>query len=373
MNVTIGAIDLGGPGGIARYAGMLARGLQEAGNEVRCIASSVGADVSPDLPVHRIPLPARPNSARLACWAAVVPRLMRKQAGSIIHTMGDAPCPGIVTAQSCHRAGMALHRQHKAPGGARRNFGIADRIRLHVESELYVKRKCSHVIAVSAGVKRELMEHYNLQEEQCTVIPNGVDITHFTPQIRQPLGLPLRRETGIPDDAFVLLLVANEFDRKGLNVILEALGVLADPAIRLVVLGKDDPRPYGPLVRAAHLEETVIFAGAVADPAPWYAAADLFVMPTVYEAFSLATLEAAASGLPLLVTKVNGTEDLVVDGWNGFFVQREADDLAARIRRCRDNKTLRGMLGIHARESAERFAWPRVVEATIAVYHRVGG
>jgi UDP-glucose:(heptosyl)LPS alpha-1,3-glucosyltransferase len=103
----------------------------------------------------------------------------------------------------------------------------------------------------------------------------------------------------------------------------------------------------------------------------YYAAADVFLLPTFYEAFSLATLEAAASGLPLVVTKVNGTEELIEDGRNGFFIERDGDDIAHRLRQLRDDHRLRTMLGDAARQSALRYAWDTIADQTLRVYEEV--
>jgi len=91
------------------------------------------------------------------------------------------------------------------------------------------------------------------------------------------------------------------------------------------------------------------FCGSVENIASVYACADVFAMPSYYEAFSLATLEAAAAGLPLIVTRVNGTEDLVVDRWNGFFVERSPECVAEALDRVIEDPSLLSALSRQAR------------------------
>jgi glycosyltransferase involved in cell wall biosynthesis len=112
----------------------------------------------------------------------------------------------------------------------------------------------------------------------------------------------------------------------------------------------------------------VHFAGQVADPVPYYLAADAFVAPSHYEAFSLAALEGAAAGLPLIIPRMNGSEELVENGVNGWFTPRDGAAIAERLRQLRDNPSLRRAMSGSARRSAERFDWERVVDQFEALY-----
>jgi glycosyltransferase involved in cell wall biosynthesis len=86
------------------------------------------------------------------------------------------------------------------------------------------------------------------------------------------------------------------------------------------------------------------------------------LLPTAYETFSLVTFEAAASGLPLLVTKVNGVEDLIREGANGWFIERNPQSIRDRLREMRENPQFRRAMGAAARADSLRYSWSRVVE-----------
>jgi glycosyltransferase involved in cell wall biosynthesis len=94
-------------------------------------------------------------------------------------------------------------------------------------------------------------------------------------------------------------------------------------------------------------------------------------LPTSYEAFPLAVLEAAASGLSVLATNVNGTEEFIRDGVNGFFILRDANDIAAKLLRVVDDATLRQALGASARVSTEQYSWDIVAQKTLALYKEI--
>jgi UDP-glucose:(heptosyl)LPS alpha-1,3-glucosyltransferase len=99
-----------------------------------------------------------------------------------------------------------------------------------------------------------------------------------------------------------------------------------------------------------------------------YAAADAFVFPTAYEAFPLVALEAAASGLPLLVTAVNGVEDLLEDGRNGWVVTRDAQDIAGRLNELHLHPQLARVIGGEARVAAIGYSWEAMATAYDSIY-----
>ena len=105
----------------------------------------------------------------------------------------------------------------------------------------------------------------------------------------------------------------------------------------------------------------------------WFQAGDVFVFPTAYEAFALVTLEAAAAGLPLVTTEVNGTEDLVADGVNGRLVayRRDPISVAHAVRPLVENRDLRRRLGEAARTAVRTYTWDAMTERTREVYAEV--
>ena len=167
----------------------------------------------------------------------------------------------------------------------------------------------------------------------------------------------------------VLLFAGHEFERKGLKIILQALFLLKKiDNIRLIVIGKGNISRYRSIARSLGVLDRVIFAGFVPSVEKYFAAADIFVFPTQYEAFSLAMLEAAASGLPLVVTNVNGVEELVKDGVNGFIIRRNAADIAEKIQMLAEDDNLRKDMGKKSRKIAEKFSWENVTKKIEEVY-----
>ncbi len=232
---------------------------------------------------------------------------------------------------------------------------------------MYRQRGLRRVVAVSAGTKRELVRYYGVREDRIDVVPNMVDERiRLPPPERARRRREVRTRHQIPDDALVLLFVAaGDFKRKGLQAVLEAVALVPNPTVRLLVVGSEDIDYYLERSRALGIADRVVFAGFRSDIEGYYAAADCFVYPSAYEAFSLVSLEAAGAGLPLIVTRINGTDELVVDGQNGYFVEATGSSIAARVQTLVDEPELRSRLAEAARRSSLRFTRERVVEGVL--------
>jgi UDP-glucose:(heptosyl)LPS alpha-1,3-glucosyltransferase len=371
MRIGYAYLHWGPDGGIERASSTLALRMATAGHEVHFhCASSVGE--TGDVTLHHVRAPAFPNSLRLGTFAYAAHTGMRNKRYDITHSHGCTVGADVITAQSCHKAGLRIldslrMKSHHGPN----NFGIADRVRLHIERVAYGQRRYEAIIAVSRGVQRELAAEYGVPPDDVTVIPNGVDLERFPLNLRDRYRSEVRSAAGFPAGATILLFVGNEFLRKGLAVLLKAMHLIDRPDVCLLVAGGDRVEPYLDLARALGIDDRVKFLGRTTKVEPLYLAADCFVLPTAYEAHSLAMVEAAAAGLPLIITRVNGTEELLAEGAGGIAVEPEAESVAGALRFVVDDEDRARSLGMAARNVAERFTWERITQDTVALYERV--
>ena len=193
------------------------------------------------------------------------------------------------------------------------------------------------VIANSRMVRDEIVRRYAYPADRIEVIPNGYDAPPVAPDLRDRR----RKELGIAPDDFVALFAGSGWERKGLSTALEA--VRETSAVKLIVAGKGDAtRQRG----AAH----IFFVGPRSDLQPDFAAADVFVLPTIYDPFSNACLEALAAGLPVLTTTANGFSEIITDGRHGSVTP--PGDVAA----------LKGAIGRWSSNNAARLARPGCLE-----------
>ncbi len=215
--------------------------------------------------------------------------------------------------------------------------------------------------------------------ENIHVVPNGADLDRFTPANRSLHRSDVRREQGLADDDFVMVFSGGDWRRKGLDLALQAIAKVSRPKIKLLVVGHD--RAGDDVRRLSDelgLQDRVIFAGFRTDVHRYYAAGDLFLFPTAYEAFSLATIEAAASGLPVLMPDVSGASELIGCGTTGTFVERDPQHIASVIEMYVRSPDLVRQHGENARSIVEsKFNWDTITRQTLVVYrsllaHRAG-
>ncbi|HEY5224717.1 MAG TPA: glycosyltransferase family 4 protein [Microbacteriaceae bacterium] len=274
----------------------------------------------------------------------------------------------VIRAHSCHRAWWELKLRN---GEAIRAIGNPrHHAVLHVERRNYEPRAYRHVIAVSNGVARELTRFHGAPPERISVIPNGVDTARFQPRDAAERRRRVRERHGISPDTVVLLFVAKEFRRKGLGRPIDALPLLAEHVCILVV-GGDGSTPIRHQAARLGVRKRVIFAGHSAAVQGYFQAGDVFVFPTLYDAFALVSLQAAAAGLPPVTSRVNGTEDFVVPGVNRFFSERHDIDVARTLAPRVDDAALRLRPGERARRDASPYTWDAAVSATLEVYREV--
>ncbi|WP_438853487.1 glycosyltransferase family 4 protein [Agromyces sp. M3QZ16-3] len=188
------------------------------------------------------------------------------------------------------------------------------------------------IVVLSEPEIEVLRRAYGRVRPPCTVIPNGVDLERF-----QPPSVSERREArerlNLNDEARVAVFVGHEFDRKGLPIALEALA--SAPTVLLMVIGGNARLIGDAQSRAVRLgvADRVLFVGSQGDVRSFLAAADMFLLPSFYESSGLVFLEALASGLPVVATRVGVAAELVRDGENGYLVERDPEEIADRLER----------------------------------------
>jgi len=198
---------------------------------------------------------------------------------------------------------------------------------LQLEEALLAKGGAGRVIANSEMVRKEMIDLYRYPADKIDIVRNGVplDRFRFDPALREKSSNDLKLK---PDD-IALLFAGSGWERKGLRFAIEAFELCRDRKLRLLVAGCGDARSYRP--RRFFTKEPVRFLGEVADLRPIYAAADVFILPSIYDPFSNACLEALASGLPVITTRDNGFSEIIENGVQGSIV-----DLANNVSALRD-------------------------------------
>jgi UDP-glucose:(heptosyl)LPS alpha-1,3-glucosyltransferase len=197
---------------------------------------------------------------------------------------------------------------------------------LKLEQSLFAKAGAGSVIANSEMVKREIVELYNYSPDKIDIVRTGVPLEKFRsdPALREKS----RADLKLKPDEIAVLFAGSGWERKGLRFAIEAVELCRDRKLRLLVAGRGDARGYKP--KRFFTTEPVRFLGEVGDMRSIYAAADIFILPSIYDPFSNACLEAFASGLPVITTRDNGFSEIIESGVHGSVVDLPNNSSALR-------------------------------------------
>ncbi|MDD2800012.1 MAG: glycosyltransferase [Methylococcales bacterium] len=161
-------------------------------------------------------------------------------------------------------------------------------------------------IAISPSVHDTEYKFYQLPTQ---IIPNWYNSLHFT-KTTETQYTCARQQLNIPENHFVLVSIGNCSSVKNHPALIEALAKLNQPNIVYLHVGIEKDNSEQELAEKLGIKDLIMFKGMQSDVLPYLQAADLFVMCSTYEGFSIAALEAIATGLPALLTQVNGLSDL---------------------------------------------------------------
>lgn len=198
---------------------------------------------------------------------------------------------------------------------------------LATERAMFESPKLRAVICNSQMVKADILRHFDIDPAKLRVILSGVDTTVFHSGLRELYRTQTRKSLRIPKAAPVALFVGSGFERKGLIGFLMGLADqsgharLTRESVRGVVVGHDKHLTrFQSFADQLGLSDRVSFVGGVNDVRPFYAAADIFVLPTLYDPLPNACLEAMACGLPVITSTGSGAAELITNGVEGFVV-----------------------------------------------------
>jgi len=364
--VTLVAHHIGRVGGMERQLSELALGLRRNGHEVTVIAHECTLAPESGVVFRRVPGPSRPfllGYPWFLVFGSLAVRRWRRgtvqATGAIVLNRVD-----VVAVHYCHQVGVVTPSRASLPyRAAVRAMGLMSRLG---ERLCFSINRSARFACVSEGVADEIRRHYPQLAERVLTIYNGVDTDLFAPGAHSEQARELRARHGIAEGRLVAAFVGGEWKRKGLGPAIEALAQAGE--WELAVAGDGDRDHYGELADSLGVGARVHWLGVMSDVHVVYGLADAFVLPSSYETFSLVTFEAAASGVAVVATPVNGVRELIVDGENGFLVDRDPAVIAARLRWLAADPAGRARLGAAARESALAYSWGEMVARHEALY-----
>jgi len=248
------------------------------------------------------------------------------------------------------------------------NYGM--RLKPQIESKIEnTLSKADVVVSISSSNKEEILK-LGTSENKIYDIPLGVETKSFSVSkinIKERLNLPL--------DTKLVLAVGVNRERKGYPYLIQAMKkvILKQPNARMMIVGRGT-KDLLPLVEKAELKEFIFLLDDISDEEKFsfYTDSDVFVSPSLMEAFGIATLEAMAACLPIVATNIPGSEDLVTNHINGFLIPPESSEaLAEKIILLLKDERLRKTMGKKSFEISRQYDWKIITKKYIEVYEQM--
>lgn len=349
-------------GGAENYLKQVAAGLSGKGHDIHILSAGDWADAA--FHVHKIKTASSPSILSNIIFSINIKNFLKKDGFDSVVSFERTGCGDIYRAgDGCHKEWLNKRREcepfYKKISFA---FNPHHRLLLYLEKKTFENSKI--IIANSKMVNNDIQRNYHTPAEKIHIIYNGVDLQRFhsadddkKAAVKYSMGLQGMK---------VVLFVGADLDRKGLPVLLKAFSVMKDKDIKLLVAGKKAKSRHILLAKRLGIKEDVIFWGPEKDITKLYAAADIFVLPTIYDPFSNATIEAMASGLPVITTSNNGAAELIDNGVEGYVINDPADYelIAEKISSALSQNE---EMGKKAREKAARYPIKDAVDKIVAL------
>jgi UDP-glucose:(heptosyl)LPS alpha-1,3-glucosyltransferase len=318
-------------GGAERWTDRHANYLLRAGHEVHLVARSFR---NPPTGAVLHPIDVRRSRIRFAARAE---QILHRLGADAVHDMGAGWFGDVFSPHHGTRVGGFRAGDDRAPPWRRpirqwMRRWMPRYLEFHaLEDRQFARGSFRTIVALSQRVKNDMVKFFDVEPSRIEVVYNGVDVERFTP----PHGPQLQshrnniRQAWGWRDRVVFLLVAHNFQLKGLDCILRAMARLrrSETKFGLAVAGDDDSRRYRAIADRLGINSDVRFLGDQKESASLFQAADVYVQPTFYDPCSLVVLEAMASGLPTITTAANGAGELLQQGRSGFILDDPKDDL----------------------------------------------
>lgn len=325
-------------GGVERVMLECANFLAARGHETHAVACDWDVpSLRAEVVRHSVPSRRLPSAVRLPLFAresGATIRALAPRADVVASFGAGSPDGSVVWMQSVHAAWLEISQQSRPFWGrCRQRLNPFHPVALAMERRLIGGRRYGKVIALSEQVRSDILRIYGVPESDVVVLPNGYSAAEFNPARCAAQRTRMCAALGYAPDDKVVVFVANELDRKGFTPLVRAIASLRDPQIHLLAVGRLDPSQCRQTIASLGLTERVQFTGPSNEVADYYAAADVFALPTQYEAWGLVIVEALASGLRVLTSRLAGAAVAVDEGRTGLLLDDPADvpEIAAKL------------------------------------------
>lgn len=292
-----------------------------------------------------------------------VARLLRDQQIDVVHSHNTQAFIHGGLAVLSSGVSTLVHTDHARVFPDKLRYTVAERL---------LSTLAWRVVGVSENTTENLHRYVRIPRQKLLTIPNGIEARLFEAPVDR---LAVRASLGIPSDAELLILGARLEPQKGMSFLLRAVAQLAAtrPRVHLVLAGEGSLREsLGAEARALGIEARVHFVGVRLDMPALLRAAEIFVLPSLWEGLPMIVLEALAASCPIVASAVGGVPSAVKDGRTGVLVPpSDVDALARALHRLLDSPATREVLARQGRALFdEAFSAQAMTRRYEALYRR---
>jgi len=317
---------------------------------------------------HKIPTIPFPRPIRPISFAYFTDKRIKVGNYDIIHSHEPIVNMDLLTLHGIPHSIWMKEVRCKKPG-------LFDRGLIWLEMKGLTGTRTPLVMAVSSLVKDQLLRLYKIPESNILVIHPGVAAERFSAFDREGSRQQIRQRYGLSEEDIVVLFVGMNFEIKRLELVIRGLAELARQNIgfsrvKLLIIGKGNRKRYVKLARDLGIADRVSFVGVTHEVEKYYLASDIFAMPSTFDTFGLAVLEAMMAELPVIITQRVGAKDLVETGVQGFILSSDpsSGNIAEKIAALTEKKR-RLEMGKRAREVALRYTWDNTADKVRELYY----
>jgi UDP-glucose:(heptosyl)LPS alpha-1,3-glucosyltransferase len=328
-----------------------------------------------DIDFIRCDPPRFPRFSRERRFAHSACEIVRQQSDALIQSHERLPCCDVFRAGDGVHAAFIEQRTRGLGWLSRRALALHPfhRTALSLEREMFSSPRLKAVLANSSMVADEIVRHFGFPRERIHLVSNGIDLARFNLSARDHHRSDLRKRLGTEMARPVALFVGSGYRRKGLDAAISALAASRIDA-ELWIVGSDRrPEAYLSAAASAGIPPARLrLIGPVADPLPYYAAADVLILPSIYDPFPSTVVEALACGLPVVTSTACGARDVVSRIDAGLV--RDASDVAGLGKALRRAFELaaKPATGSAASAVASDYGIDRMINQMLSVYALLG-
>ncbi|MFQ5443360.1 MAG: glycosyltransferase family 4 protein [Nitrospinales bacterium] len=362
-------------GGAEKLSVEFARLMAKAGHEIHIFANQWSPSSHPNIHFHKVPVIKLNSYLRFLSFAWFAKQQVKRERFDIIQSHERTLCQDIFwAADGSHKEWLERRREYLFP--AKRLLVALNpfhRLVLKYEKAIFAQGNYKKIVAISEMVKKNILKHYDIPQDDIVVFYNGVNLEKFHPRNKTQYRDPIRKQLDIPEHALLLMYTGSGFERKGLKFLLQSLEFLEKKEWRLLAVGKGNWKRYLAFA-PAEAREKIICLDPVNDIEKYYAAADVFILPSIYDPFGIVSLEAQAASLPVVVSRFCGAAEIIEHGHNGLVVEDPGRprEIAEKINLLFD-PSLRQRMGEEARKLAENYPDKNFAEQIIGLYKELVG